>query len=307
MTMDELTIHDWLQRFQQDHRSVKIGIGDDMALLHWPSPQMLMSSDLLLDGVHFNSSTHTPAQIGRKAITCALSDCAAMAVKPLGVTVSLALPRLMEMDAVKGLYEGMYEIANRFDVCVVGGDTTKWGHPLVIDVAVVAQPYENITPVTRSGAKPGDKLFVTGRLGGSINSRHMSFTPRVKEAYQLAKSFGDKLHSMMDISDGLSLDLWRICQASGVGAKLQEELLQMIIHDDAKKLAVEDHRSPLEHALCDGEDFELLLAVGDDVEDSWIQSVEVTLYPIGEIVESGYTLQLIDGGEETITPKGFVH
>lgn len=307
MTGDELAIHDWLRRFQQNHRSAEVGIGDDMAVLHWPSQQMLFSSDMLLDGVHFDSASQTPAQIGRKAIACALSDCAAMAVKPIGVTVSLALPRSMELDAVKNLYEGIAEIANTFDICLAGGDTTRWGHPLAIDVSVVAQPYENIKPITRNGAQPGDRLFVTGCLGGSINSRHLTFTPRVKEAHVLAQSFGGKLHAMMDLSDGLSLDLWRMCQSSSVGARLSENLLQKVIHNDVKKSASRDERSSLKHALCDGEDFELLLAIDDDVEDSLLRSIDVVLYPVGEIVESGYEMLRSDGHCETIEPEGFVH
>lgn len=307
MTGDELAIHDWLRRIQQNHRSAEVGIGDDMAVLHWPSQQMLISSDMLLDGVHFDSASQTPSQIGRKAIACALSDCAAMAVKPVGVTVSLALPGSMTLDNVKNLYKGFEEITNRFDVCLAGGDTTRWGHPLAIDVSVVAQPYENIKPITRNGAKPGDKLFVTGYLGGSINGRHLRFIPRVKEAYVLAQSFGGTLHAMMDLSDGLSLDLWRMCQSSCVGARLCEDLLQKVIHDDAKQLACCDERSPLDHALSDGEDFELLLAVDGDVEDSLWRSIDVALYSVGEIVESGYEMLHSDGHCETIAPEGFVH
>lgn len=278
-----------------------------MACVETSSGDVLMSSDILLDGVHFDSAQHTQKQIGRKAIACTLSDCAAMAVKPVGVTVSLALPDSTEMSQIQDLFEGMRAIASEFDVPVVGGDTTRWNHPLAIDVAILATPYEKIVPITRSGARPGDSLWVTGKLGGSLLGHHLSFTPRIHEAYTLANALGSQLHAMIDLSDGISLDLWRVCQASGVGAKLNENMLQAVFREEVHQLSQQDGRSPLDHALSDGEDFELLLAVDGDVEDSVIQSIDVKLFPVGQVIDSGFYLLQSDGSTEPIEPGGYVH
>ena len=199
----------------------------------------------------------------------------------------------------------MFAIAAEYDLALAGGDTTRWNHPLVIDVAITASPHEGIEPVTRFGAKPGDTLYVTGRLGGSLLGRHLEFTPRVHEARELAQHLGDRLHAMMDISDGLSLDLWRMCQASKVGATLDEGQLEAVISDDARRAAVAygpDGPGPLERALGDGEDFELLLAAIGDVSD-----VPVTVYPVGEITPADLRLRCADGRIEPLEPKGFVH
>ena len=187
---------------------------------------------------------------------------------------------------IQDLFEGMRAIASEFDVPIVGGDTTRWNHPLAIDVAITAVRYEKIKPITRSGARPGDTLWVTGKLGGSLLGHHLSFTPRIHEAYTLANTLGSRLHAMIDLSDGLSLDLWRVCQSSGVGAKLNENLLQAVFSDEAHQLSQQDGKSPLDHALSDGEDFELLLAVDGDVEDSMMQSIEVNLFPVGQVISS---------------------
>lgn len=307
MSHNELAIHDWLKKTHSNHPSVSLGPGDDMACVETSSGDVLMSSDMLLDGVHFDSTRHTPKQIGRKAIACTLSDCAAMAVKPVGVTVSLALPNSTEMSQIQDLFEGMRVIASEFDVPVVGGDTTRWNHPLAIDVAILAIPYEKMTPVTRSGAKSGDTLWVTGKLGGSLLGHHLSFTPRIHEAYTLANALGSQLHAMIDLSDGLSLDLWRVCQASGVGVKLNENMLQAVIREEAHQLSQHDGQSPLDHALSDGEDFELLLAVDGNVEDTMIQSIEVKLFPVGHVIDSGFDLLRSDGSTESIEPRGYVH
>jgi thiamine-monophosphate kinase len=261
-----------------------------------------MASDMLLDGVHFDSKKQPIELIGRKAIACNLSDCAAMAVRPVAATVSLAVPKSASQETVQSLLTGMRAISKEYGLSLVGGDTTRWDHPWAIDVAITAEPYEGVEPVTRSGAKPGNRLYVTGPLGGSLLGGHLTFTPRVKEAHRLAVSLGDRLTAMMDISDGLSLDLWRLCQASGVGAVLYEADLDRVISDDSRTLAARGGEHALKHALCDGEDFELLLAVEPGDMPSG-----VTLFPVGLIEEQGYQLKRRDGSLESLTPEGFIH
>ncbi|MCH7592473.1 MAG: thiamine-phosphate kinase [Planctomycetes bacterium] len=292
--------------------TVSLGIGDDMAVLETSSGKWLMSSDMLLDGVHFDAKSQPLAKIGRKAVACCLSDCAAMAVRPVAITVSLAIPKSQSLDRTKELMDGMWAMADEFETQIVGGDTTRWDNQLVIDVAIVAQPYEGVEPVLRAGARLGDTLYVTGPLGGSglagkENSEfswpgHLTFTPRVREARTLAEKLGARLHAMIDISDGLSLDLWRICRASGVGATLSQRELEPVVSDAAKKAGKADGRSALDHALSDGEDFELLLAVEEEIVD-----VSFSVYRIGEITDGDLLLKDVDGRCKPLDPKGYVH
>ncbi len=308
---DELAFVDWLRQRERRHPAVELGIGDDMAVVVAGAPggdrshgRLLLASDMFLDGVHFDTTCHAPALIGRKSIACNLSDCAAMAVRPLAATVSLALPTAGSMSDARRVLEGAFQIAEAFDLPIVGGDTTRWAHPLAIDVAITATPYDGFEPVRRSGAVPGDVLLVTGPLGGSLLGRHLTFTPRVREARALAETLGDRLHAMIDISDGLSLDLWRLCTASGVGAVLDQRQLERVVSDDAAAAAAEGDRSPLEHALSDGEDFELLLAVAPeaagDVGGAW-------LAPVGVVTPSGLALRQDDGRTVPLEPRGYVH
>ncbi len=341
MAWDELEFVEWLRKQQGNYAGVGLGIGDDMAAVRVGSDLLLVSSDMLLDGVHFDTTRHEPEQIGRKAVACSLSDCAAMAVRPLAATVSVALPaagltepraaplyakrqglaranfrvsgtspRLQaaarggEFDA-KALFRGMFAIAAEYDVAIVGGDTTRWQHPLAIDVAITATPFEGIDPVTRAGARHTDALYVTGPLGGSLLGRHMAFTPRVDEARTIAETLGPRLHAMIDISDGLSLDLWRMCKASGVGAILDENDLQSVVSDDARRLAADPQRgeqTALEHVLGDGEDFELLLAVSGEPSAPGAQ-----LHRVGTVTDSDLRIRRLNGRVEPLEPKGFLH
>jgi len=299
----------WLQQRQRPNSAIQLGIGDDMALLETPSNRILLSSDMLLDGVHFESKTQSLALIGRKSLACSLSDCAAMAVRPIAAVVSLALPAHWTLAQAQELMEGVFALAADFDVQVVGGDTTSWENPLVVDVAVTATPYEGVEPVRRNRAREGDILYVTGPLGGSLLGRHLTFVPRVHEARSCAQSLGCRLHAMMDISDGLSLDIWRMCTASHVGAELDESLLAPVISEDARRMSAMDGRTALDHVLGDGEDFELLCSVDSDTpsEISAIQAGGTRLLPIGRVTHEGLQLRRLDGRIEKLEPRGFTH
>ena len=301
----ELQLVEWLRSRQSAQgipSEVALGIGDDMAALASTAQFILVSCDMLLDGVHFDSRRQKLAQIGRKTIACSLSDCAAMAVRPLAAMISVALPKTYTLSQAQELFEGMFSIAADFDTAIVGGDTTRWDQPLAVDVAITAEPYEGIDPVTRAGAKPGDTLFVTGQLGGSLLARHLTFTPRVEEARQIAEALDVRLNAMIDLSDGLSLDLWRLMQASGVGATLDRSQVEEVISADAERAAKTDGRTPFEHALADGEDYELLLAVSDKANVPGID-----LHPVGEVTEKGLFLRHSDGRVEPLAPRGYVH
>jgi thiamine-monophosphate kinase len=306
MSRGENALVRWLrERFAKCPGHVEVGIGDDAAVLRFSQGRVAITADMLLDGVHFDSRVHTGEQIGRKALACSLSDCAAMACTPRAATVSVALSNSMGMEDVQRLYQGMAGIADEFACAIVGGDTTSWTGPLVIDVAMLAEPMAERGPVLRSGAKPGDAIFVTGPLGGSLLGRHMTFTPRVATAARLAGEPG--LHAMMDISDGLSMDLDRLCEASACGAELRAEWVEAVVSDAARTMAERDGRSATEHALNDGEDFELLVAGEQDLARAGLG-----LLAVGRIVAPVMNeprLVMVTGGRlrQPVEPKGFEH
>ncbi len=306
----ELQFVQWLKAHQCGSPSLPLGIGDDMAMLCMPVGEMLIAADMLLDGVHFDSARHDLASIGYKAIACNLSDCAAMAVKPLAATVSAAFPDHWPAESAQRIFEGINELAAVYDVAIAGGDTTVWDKPLVIDVAIVAVPFDGIAPVRRSGARVGDALFVTGTLGGSLSGKHLNFKPRVNEAKILAEEFGEQLHAMMDLSDGLGLDLRRMCDASGVGARLDEEALRSAASNDAKKLARESEEALIERVLFDGEDFELLLAVANGVDVGEVAArASISLTRVGHTSSepSEIWIETANGKRRTLPEGGYVH
>ena len=251
----EFDFIDWLRKQQKVTELVRVPAGDDMAVLQWPNDDLLLVGvDQVLDGRHFDSKVHSPRAIGRKVMNRNLSDCAAMACLPAAAVATVALPSGATMEYAKELYLGLREAADPFYCAIVGGDTASWSGPLVLTVTVMGRA-AGIRPITRSGARAGDGIYVTGPLGGSILGRHMTFAPRIHEARQLA-SFRplntQGVSSMIDISDGLSRDLRHLTANAEIDSKL------IPIHGDAEELSRKDGVSSIEHALHDGEDHELL-------------------------------------------------
>jgi thiamine-monophosphate kinase len=199
------------------------------------------------------------------------------------------------------LYLGLRDVADAFGVALVGGDTNSWTGPLVISVTALGESTGR-GPVQRSGARPGDWVFVTGPLGGSILGHHLDFTPRVREA--LALHAAVELRAMCDISDGLSADLNHICEESGCGAVLVAEAVP--ISDAAHELARTSGRTPLRHALGDGEDFELVFVVSPEDGARLLSAPPVPVVKIGACVESGLWLESA-GVREPLAPSGWVH
>ncbi len=243
----------WIQSQQQPSQHIRLGIGDDLAILDWKKDDLLLLGvDQVLDGVHFDSTVHPPGLIGRKAMNRNLSDCAAMGCVPTAALVTIVLPKGTGEAYAKELFLGIKHAGDAFDVPIVGGDTSTWTGKLMASVTILGNS-GGTKPLTRGGAKAGDAIYVTGPLGGSILGRHMTFEPRMAQGRQLAAS--GRVNSMIDLSDGLSRDLGHICKTSGVGALLFADAIP--VHEDAVRLSL-DGRSPLEHAMNDGEDFELL-------------------------------------------------
>ncbi len=308
--MRERNIIDWIRR-QGDFRpeAVPVGPGDDCAIVRCGSERVLITTDQVLDGVHFRLAEHGPAAAGRKAMARNLSDFAAMAARPISATATVALPKGSSDELAKAVYRGLRESADVFRVDLVGGDIAAWDAPLAISVTVIGRPAGvsgRIEPVLRSGARAGDAVCVTGELGGAWRTdRHLTFTPRVGEAVALALKY--RLRSMIDISDGLATDLHHICRASGVGAEINAA--DVPVHADA----IEHTDTPADAllaALTDGEDYELLFTLPKRQAKKLCEQdrLPIKVTRIGTIVSGGEVLLVRpDGRREELTPDGWEH
>lgn len=290
-------------RLPNDNR-LSVGPGDDCAVLPGGERPLLLTTDILTEGVDFYLAEAGAKAVGRKAMGANLSDIAAMAGVPTAALLGVVLPEDGSNGLADELLEGCLELANEFQVSLAGGDTNSWQGGLVISITILGE----VGPtgaVTRSGAKPGDWLFVTGPTGGSLLGRHLQPRPRIREALQLAATV--PIHAMIDISDGLAADLGHILERSGCGAVVESE--RVPTHADAVTMAERSGRTPLDHALNDGEDFELIFAVSAADGERLIREQPVpgvTLHKFGECVTDGYWLQT---GRERVPlePKGWAH
>lgn len=294
----------WLRTRLPASPALRLGPGDDAAILRLGDrAECVVTTDMLNDGVDFRVGSDSPRRIGRKALGANLSDLAAMAARPLAVVISVALPRRDAASLARELLEGMLPMAERYEVAIAGGDTNLWDGPLAISITAIGEVTER-GALTRGGARPGDRILVTGAFGGSILGRQFDFEPRVQEALRLNADF--PLHAGTDVSDGLSLDLSHICAESRVGAIVDVD--RVPIAPAAYQMAA--GKTPLDHALGDGEDFELILAVPPDAAREIVSSqpVGVPVTDIGEFV-AGVGLQQRDaaGAIRELVPSGFEH
>lgn len=282
--------------------SDRVPFGDDMAAI--PASDFLWTTDMLMDGVDFDLDSQPRRAIGRKAMAVNLSDCAAMGVQPLAALCAVALDDRLSMADAEEILVGVIEMARQFDCPLVGGDTNSWAQPTVLAITIAARPKPGTKPVTRGGGRPGDLLFVSGPLGGSILGRHLSFTPRVEFGLALNREL--PVHAMIDISDGLAVDLGHIADASGCGAELDEVRLRAAIHPDAVTLSGTSGKTPLEHALSDGEDFELLFALPPDVETAG--ELKQGMIQIGRLTgQPGIVVRSADGSRRELPRMGWEH
>ncbi|MBM4078315.1 MAG: thiamine-phosphate kinase [Planctomycetes bacterium] len=302
----EFALIEWIRRRAPRPRGVVIGIGDDAAAMDVRRDRLcLLSTDMMLEGTHFDLKRCTPRQVGRKAMATNLSDIAAMGCVPTVAVVSLGLPGRADMKFAKELNRGMHEMAAEFGVAIVGGDITSGKGPLAISVAILGRD-AGLKPLRRSGAKVGDAIMVTGTLGGSILGKHLDFTPRVREALILNRRF--KLHAMIDISDGLAADLNHICEESRVAATLYADRIP--ISDAARRLARKTGKTPLAHALSDGEDYELLFTLSQR-EARRLMARNPLGVPVSHIgrIHAGRGMWLADkhGKRARLAPMGYEH
>jgi thiamine-monophosphate kinase len=298
----------WLRSRLGEHAALRLGPGDDAAVVRMgDGHECVVTTDLLTDGVDFDLAGDAASRVGRKALAVNLSDLAAMAARPVAAVIAVALPRQNGLAIAQELYEGLLPLADRYGVAIAGGDTNTWDAPLAIAITLFGTPGPS-GPLVRSGARPGDRILVTGEFGGSILGRHFDFEPRVDEALLLAGRY--PLHAGIDVSDGLSLDLSRLAAASDCGALVR--LDQIPVAQAAVELASQrtDGLTPLDHALGDGEDFELILAVPASAAERMLteQPLGVRLTCIGEFVpEHGLWEQLPDGERRKLEPRGWEH
>ena len=277
--------------------SAEVGIGDDAAVLRPATGRrLLFASDMLVEGVHFHRRL-VPAQwIGWKALACNVSDMAAMGGTPCWAIVSLGVPPTTSVGFIDALYAGLKRCARHFQMEIVGGDTVR-SPQVVVDVAILGI-VDPAALTLRSGAKVGDAVFVTGRLGGSYRSgRHARFVPRLREAQQLVRRV--RVHAMMDLSDGLASDLWQMSRASRVTLRVE-----------ASRIPISRAARTLRHALMDGEDFELLFVVSPrEARHVPRRLGNCPVTRIGRVVSRGIDVQLErpDGRIEPLVPGGFRH
>lgn len=298
----------WVRDRLPPHPLLRVGPGDDAAVLSLgEARECIVTVDMLTDHVDFELAEADPCRVGRKALAVNLSDLAAMAAYPLAAVVAVALPRKNALELAKKLVEGMLPLAEQYGLTIAGGDTNTWDGPLAISITLLGYPSER-GALLRSGAKPGDRILVTGSFGGSILGRHFDFEPRVKEALFLHAHY--ELHAGMDVSDGLSLDLARMLAESRCGAVLKSNAIP--VSPDAKLLAerLNDGRTALDHALSDGEDFELILAAPEHTAEQILseQPLDVKITEIGQFVsEPGLWLEDANGVRQPLEPAGWEH
>ncbi|MDO8603253.1 MAG: thiamine-phosphate kinase [Candidatus Omnitrophota bacterium] len=272
------------------------GIGDDAAVLrHTKDKYLLFTADMLVEGKHFHKGAKA-GLVGGKALSCSVSDIAAMGGVPKFAVISIGLPGSLGLKYADGIYKGIKKAADRFGVDLVGGDTVG-SEKIIINIALTGE-VEKKSLALRSNAEENDAIFVTGNIGGSIKLKHLNFTPRLKEARFLVKNF--TVNSMIDISDGLLADLGRILKESGKGA---------IIYESA--IPVSKNALGFDSAVRDGEDFELIFTLPESsacrLKKFWPFKTKIS--EIGRICSfrKGFFLVRKNGKSERIKPAGFTH
>jgi thiamine-monophosphate kinase len=285
-------------RAQFQNSGVVLGIGDDTAVLDIPEGHsVLFCSDLVAEDSHFIRGLHPADSVGYKAVAVNVSDIGAMGGIPMHFVISLAAPGDLDVEWVDGFYSGVARACQEFNVTLVGGDSST-AKSVFIDVAMVGR-VKSGGAVRRSGAKPGDKIYVTGALGGSARGlqllrRGIHDDPAVQKhlfpqpRYEIGMAVASKAHAMIDVSDGLSTDLGHILEESKVSARIYRDKIPAA------------SGATVDEVLHGGEEYELLVTA----------SAKIPLIEIGEIIPStdGHQILLVDGARESVlTPKGWQH
>jgi len=267
-------------------------IGDDCAVVEFPGAKnlLVLKTDCVVEKIHFEPRTN-PELVGWKAMMRALSDFAAVSAIPQFALITLIVPATRSTSWVAKLYRGLKRAASKFDVVIIGGETSATRGPAAISVSVSGFVEKN-RPVSRRGGKNGDDLFVTGRLGGSLRGKHLRFVPRIEESRWLTKNF--RVHAMMDLSDGLGADLPRLAKASKLGFKIDKKSLPFA--PGAK----------IDNAISDGEDYELLFAISPR-DRSRLQKAWRKKFPRLPLTRIGSLTQPLNNSTSQLLPRGYLH
>lgn len=332
-TLGEFGLIEHLTRnFPLQQSSSLKGIGDDAAVMQFGSDCTVVSTDMLVEGIHFDLAYTPLKHLGYKAVSVNVSDIYAMNARPRQITVSLAISNRFSVEALDELYEGIRAACEHYDVDLVGGDTTSSLKGLVISVTAIGQAPESDL-VYRNGAQVGDLICITGDLGAAYlglqllerEKRIWQENPGVqpdleeqkyaigrqlkpearKDIIEVFRKVDLKPTSMIDISDGLASELFHICRQSKVGALIEESGVP--IHPDAQMLALKFKLDPITCALSGGEDYELLFTINPSDADKIRMLPEI--YIAGEIMraEDGIKLQTKGGNLHELKAQGWTH
>ncbi len=296
--MEEEKIIRWLKEHCVPERNeVKTGIGDDTAVVEYDRENyLLLTTDVVVDGVHFTTKTASLYQIGWKALGVNISDIAAMGGEPLYGLVSMGMQKA-KARFYRGIYKGILDIARMFRVDIIGGNLSR-SDVLFVNIFLAGKvKKEDI--VLRSTARPGDLLFVSGTLGGAQKRKQFSFIPRVNEAKIIIRK--TKPSAMIDLSDGLASDARKLAEASGCGFEI--EAWKIPVSVDASR------KNRIFSALYDGEDYELLFAVPPDTAKFVPEKIgDVRITKIGKLTEKKtFVLKNKDGSKNKIFKEKFRH
>jgi thiamine-monophosphate kinase len=272
-------------------RKVFAGAGNDCAIVEIPGSKkyLVLKTDCVVEGVHFVHGTNA-SDVGWKAMMRPLSDFAAASAVPQFALITLIVPQQTKVAWVRGLYRGLRRAAKRFEVNIVGGETSNTPGPIAISVTVIGF-VEKPRATSRRGGRSGDDLFVTGRLGGALKKKHLKFVARIRESRWLTKNFS--IHAMMDLSDGLGADLPRLARESKVGFDIELENLPFATG------------ATIDNAISEGEDYELLFAISprdrNSLQRQWRQ--KFPRLPLTRIGSLNRQSQIANRK----LPRGYVH
>lgn len=319
-----------ITRIRQRSRSsddLVVGIGDDAAVIRAGARDLIACCDLVIEGVHFRREWISAYLLGRKSLAVTLSDVAAMGGIARFAMISIALPGGVTDDFIDEIFRGLFDIASENNVAIIGGDTSGSPEAIFIDTSVIGECAKD-KAVTRSGAQPGNGIYITGSLGASslglalleqgitleaaedskrreALTRHLAPEPRLKFGAAIGQSH--IATAMIDISDGLSRDLQHILDESNCGAVIRADLIPIA---ECVRLSVADRDAALRFALHSGEEYELLFTALVEDEDqikTIAESLGLPVTLIGEITaDNGFYLER-NGKTELIKPSGYEH
>ena len=304
----EREIITWLKSIFPGQPPLLVGIGDDAAVLEIGFSRLVVTTDAIVDGVHFETADHSWQRIGHKSVAVNLSDLAAMGATPLAIVIALVLPIGTTIEQVRQLYVGISEICERWQVSIAGGDTNFSTGPLTISATAMGVLRADQQPWLCCGAQVGDAILVSGSFGGSILTKHLDFEPRCDLARDIGNRFA--VHAATDVSDGLLFNLGVILRASDCGADLDLSAIPISAAAHQLASAAADHQSALWHALYDGEDFELILVVDREQANVIMADPRLAnqLTRIGTVTESlGIRGRELKGNVKVLDDHGFTH